>query len=447
MITCLILLLLFPQPTSSDSSRRNDHLLSIIQSYTTFEFLEQHISPSLEVSFEDHSKSTVNKCSQTKKSPTPTKTPPPTTSPPSSFISVEQNIDFLASTCREINLGWWQYRWCHAETVVQYHVERDGSTTASQSLGQFNALATQDYQEKQRQSQPQNGPSLVQIFDNGNECDDNEFRSTRVEFYCCTPSSIEKDKTNIAAITSINEPKICQYTLKICTIHACVDDQKPSSKISNVKSKSSSSTSTKGTSTNEQSIFSLLAPLEHSCFRLQDGWWMYELCLNVHVRQYHLQEASNTKNAKKEKTADGNTHEIVQVHMLGKAKDPKGKIGKTGKTGKKNANSKKNKKGTSSGEGVSDEMSGSFVREGDLMAFETIYTNGEKCAITGAARETAVRFVCVGLDVTTSRLIRVEETETCRYTAVFHTPYLCRHPRFSKAVERTVEVECVLSKV
>ena len=68
-----------------------------------------------------------------------------------------------------------------------------------------------------------------------------------------------------------------------------------------------------------------------------------------------------------------------------------------------------------------------IVKDGDLVAYQELYTDGELCKITGKNRESIIHFVCIGRDVTESKLMSVEETGTCQYKAVFHTPYLCQH--------------------
>jgi len=310
--------------------------------------------------------------------------------------------------------------------VTQFHAERDGKVITSQSLGKFNARATQEYndrvvQKKDTVQTTQPKPAYVQLFDRGQLCEDTgKGRQTRVEFHCCAVSSTKGSSRNDASVTFLEEPSTCSYTMKICTIYACKEGEEPQKKNKQQKGggKSSkngegstaegASASSSSSSPSSNSMTSLLAPLRQSCFRLQDGWWMYELCVESHLRQFHLQES-------KEK---GGKHELVQIHMLGKAETTVGTVF----------------------DGHDEQNM--FVREGDMVAFEHVYTSGDHCDLAGKKRQAAIRFVCAGSDLTTSKLMKVEETETCRYTAVFHTPYLCQHPSFSKEVERTVVMTC-----
>ena len=55
---------------------------------------------------------------------------------------VAVNLDFLASECAQKQLGWWTYRWCHLQSVRQFHVEKDGTLAAETSLGLFDETAS-----------------------------------------------------------------------------------------------------------------------------------------------------------------------------------------------------------------------------------------------------------------------------------------------------------------
>ena len=339
-------------------------------------------------------------------------------------LDISSRLDFLSATCREIKQGWWQYKWCHSEEVVQYHAQPDGTTSGSgstQSLGKFNALATQEYNEKLKETPTtikKESPMFVHIFDQGDVCSESGVgRSTQVEFWCCPIVGPIGKVDNLASAVSIVEPSTCIYTLKICTQYACSDDNvRGSARLSSSISSSTTPTLKDGKKQEGErvaSIKSLLKPLGQSCFRLQDGWWVYELCLGQQLRQFHL-----------EKNPNGGNHLQTQIHILGKQVMPMAN------------NAKGDKKYFVQAEGDISVMSGSTV------AYEHVYTSGDMCEISGQGRTAAIHYVCSDPSVLTSRLIKVMEVETCRYVAIFHTPYLCDHPAFSKEVEKVVEVSC-----
>ena len=454
---------------STSHQQRNKYLIEQIQLQSSFSFFESYFEPTGKdkankpIKLHDHQgrlhiceleKSNDSIKQETTSSPPPPSsppTPPPSVTTDSSTIStstststsnndIASKLDFLSSVCASFNSGWWQYKWCHFEEIEQYHAEKNGVITSSQSLGKYNALETQQLNNNKAvhpsssSTSTEEKPIYVHLFDGGDKCAGSEGssikRKTKVEFYCCGLSN--KVNKNSATITSIIEPAMCTYTFKICTKYVCsssnndigssfVGSSISGSSRSGRSNDKSSEIGDVGEGTSSRSIQSLLLPLKQSCFRLQDGWWMYELCLNSHLRQFHVQEVktSDRENGK------SSQHELVQIHILGKNNN--------GGAGNRVNNGRKGEDG--------DEHR-NIVKDGDLVAYQELYTDGELCKITGKNRESIIHFVCIGRDVTESKLMSVEETGTCQYKAVFHTPYLCQHRLFKNVESKSVILNC-----
>ena len=437
---------------------RNQHLLHQLRQATTFSILEKHVDAThydtnAPIPMYDH-EGTLHHCQVEQQQPLkdsdePAKAPPLAPSPisPVATSHKEDQLDFLSSFCATFNSGWWQYKWCHVGQITQFHAEKNGQITATQLLGTYNALETQHYllqhHKHKETKQPtstttgskEEQPVVVQLFDSGDSCPDTKAkhtqRTTRVEFFCCGLAPTQHKKkamtAHTATIASIAEPTTCMYVLKICTQYACgvndrvgtgvvgAGDADDGSDVGSGGSGGSGNSARRKNQRNNQSIQSLLAPLNKACFRLQDGWWVYELCLGSHLRQFHVQKASATEGT------TTTTHNIVQIHMLGKKNN--------------NANHRKEKR--------QDHLRHIHIaKEGELVAYEETYDDGELCAITGKHRHATIYFVCTDPEITTSKLLSVEETLTCQYKAVFHTPYLCQHRLFRSKIKRSVAMTC-----
>eukprot|EP00946_MAST-07B_sp_MAST-7B-sp1_P002392 g2392.t1 len=347
---------------------------------------------------------------------------------------VAVNLDFLASECAQKQLGWWTYRWCHLQSVRQFHVEKDGTLAAETSLGLFdetasNAVNLKKQRKRGKKRDKRSKGAVVDphthIFSNGDMCSEtSKPRKTEVRFKCCNPdkgasssssSSVSGGSVpNAVSIQSIQEPTTCSYLLTLCTPHACRAGER---KLSQKGSAGGSSGSNHISSSS--SIVSLLKRMKGSCFRLLDGWWTYEFCYGSHLRQMHIQIKDDDKTGNQ-------VQEVQSMYELGKW----------------------------SGVAISaDEEQEHVVHLPSLhtdpaagarkvVAFKEEYDGGGMCELTGKPRSTTVYFVCRGGSGLTSRILSVKEDSSCHYLIELHSAHLCVHPLFSEKADVSTTIKC-----
>jgi hypothetical protein len=147
-----------------------------------------------------------------------------------------------------------------------------------------------------------------------------------------------------------------------------------------------------------ETLPNVTALLEHlgqnSCLVKTVGWWTYEYCHNMFVRQYHMEAGKLIGETKYlgfyEKETEWNQEHVNRVkELLGAFK-------------------------------------GSSVL-GQTYAYHTVhFVNGTECDITGQPRSAKVEIFCTVEGVDT--LVEVKEDTTCNYTLRVQTPLLCQHP-------------------
>ena len=358
--------------------------------------------------------------SETGKKFKPTQSSDPSTSsqPKLSEDELGSRLDFLASECAEKRLGWWHYRWCHLQSVEQYHLEKDGTMAAKTSLGVFDEMASDGAQReksKEESIQKTRGSSTAKskrkkyehIFTKGDLCSETKtHRKTHVHFKCCPRAKTASSSS--PSILSIEEPSTCNYRLTICTLHVCEDGEMPGSTSSGIDRGISKS----------GSISSLLQPLKGSCFQYVDGWWTYEFCYGSYFRQMHVEV--------KEGSSGNKIQQVQSAYELGKW----------------------------GGETVAmEDESNHLVTLQSLStehvqttAFAEEYSDGAVCEVTGKPRSTTVHFVCRGGTATRSKILSVKEDASCHYLLELHTPHLCVHPLFFESVEESLTIQCVDEK-
>jgi hypothetical protein len=151
------------------------------------------------------------------------------------------------------------------------------------------------------------------------------------------------------------------------------------------------------------SLARLLAPLNNSCLEHVEGWWTYEVCLGMRVRQFHSEGGGRS----------------VQDSVIG----------------------------------VYDWAAGEQLARGlpeggeGAPAIVQRYTHGTPCGIRdGVPREAVVRFECTpgaagsgsgggegGIVAHTISLVSIREAPSCVYTLTFGTSLACGHPDVSPA--------------
>lgn len=153
----------------------------------------------------------------------------------------------------------------------------------------------------------------------------------------------------------------------------------------------------------------LLSGLNQSCIEHVDGWWTYELCLGIRLRQYH-----------------NDAGKAVQDSIIG----------------------------------VYDWRAGESVDTGKIGAPPALvqkYSGGSPCDVrSGLPRQASVRFECVAPEAAegggsgssgstasarysgshTLSLLSIKENPTCEYTISFGTALACQHPAVSPAASQ-----------
>ena len=191
--------------------------------------------------------------------------------------------DQLRETCLEHPAGWWTYRWCHGKDVRQFHKEKNKtvSPTDITSLGARAVAPAGAGAGAGEGGGAELKKSLgyhAQVFEGGKGCDETgKGRNTEVRFYCCDPN-----QKSLVSFQSIDEPKVCSYTLSLCSPLVC---HRFPAKVPRAHA--------------------LLAPLENVCTQRHEGWWSYEFCFKKHVRQFHVHTFKEAKTGKSQSIVQG----------------------------------------------------------------------------------------------------------------------------------------------
>ncbi|XP_076655957.1 endoplasmic reticulum lectin 1 isoform X1 [Halictus rubicundus] len=108
--------------------------------------------------------------------------------------------------------GWWKYEFCYGRSVIQYHVERDGSKTTV-NLGKFDKQKHLDWiaaHPHKKPKAPKLRKQLSHFYSDGTICDKTgNPRQTEVILKC--------DEGHTASLSSVSlfqhEPETCEYLL------------------------------------------------------------------------------------------------------------------------------------------------------------------------------------------------------------------------------------------
>nr|CCA17492.1 conserved hypothetical protein [Albugo laibachii Nc14] len=143
---------------------------------------------------------------------------------------------------------------------------------------------------------------------------------------------------------------------------------------------------------------------KHACVKRIDGWWSYEICLNVNIRQYHEQDGQITANF-----VLGNFDHSENENLL-----------KTGKA-----------------------MVFEHIDSTEHVmkpALVQIYNDGTTCegeSDDAKLRESKVYIFCERKNVDTIQILSIGETQTCQYSIKISTAAVCNHPHFIPSTAAT----------
>ncbi|KAK2575733.1 hypothetical protein KPH14_012121 [Odynerus spinipes] len=128
-------------------------------------------------------------------------------------ISSVQNF-FSGKNCLHGGNGWWKYEFCYGRSVVQYHIEKDGTKTIV-NLGRFDRqkhlewIAAHPYK---KPGPPEQRKQLSHFYSDGNICDKTgRLRQTEVKLKC-----VENHMDSSSSVSLfLLEPRTCKYVLRV----------------------------------------------------------------------------------------------------------------------------------------------------------------------------------------------------------------------------------------
>ncbi|XP_011300499.1 endoplasmic reticulum lectin 1 isoform X2 [Fopius arisanus] len=116
--------------------------------------------------------------------------------------------------CLQGGNGWWKYEFCYGKSVIQYHVDRDGSRTMV-DLGKFDKQKHLDWIEAHPQKRPKpmgQRKQLSHFYSDGSVCDKTgKLRQTEVRLKCVEGTSGSPSSVSLFLL----EPKTCEYILGV----------------------------------------------------------------------------------------------------------------------------------------------------------------------------------------------------------------------------------------
>jgi len=220
-------------------------------------------------------------------------------------------------------------------------------------------------------------------------------RSTRIIFHCAAEfrgASIEEvlkahNRPPRGFLASVEERDTCNYEAVFITALAC--QGRPVAE---------------ATASSTFSMASLLQQNHAKCVHRTEGWWHYEFCYGLHIRQYH---------------SEGDR--VVNEFFLGRGMQLNGKA-----------------------QAAPDEATsaGTISQDKEGRKYLSMrYINGSSCDLSHKPREAELRLVCVqGL---VSTILQIEEVSTCKYMVVVGVPELCKHPEFKVKKQVVRHISCL----
>ncbi|XP_024884104.1 endoplasmic reticulum lectin 1 isoform X2 [Temnothorax curvispinosus] len=139
-------------------------------------------------------------------------------------IQTDQNIspaevspvqNFLSGkNCLNGGNGWWKYEFCYGRSVVQYHIERDGTKTIV-NLGRFDKQKHLDWIAAHPHKKPKPlelRKHLSHFYSDGSSCDKTgTSRQTEVKLKCVENHTASPSSVSLFLL----EPKTCEYVLGV----------------------------------------------------------------------------------------------------------------------------------------------------------------------------------------------------------------------------------------
>lgn len=378
---------------------------------------------------------------------------------------IESRLAELKSICGQMHKGWWSYEWCFEQTISQFHIEYDQvqnliEVDSVTDLGKFKSrsvfLGPENMTPNEWAEDTPEIARVLDIHDGGAICQETgHSRKTNVHIQCCAEKIAKTGKgmlhreghqiaSTVAVLHDVFEDpaNVCTYNVTVCTPLLCGslddDNDNDSTAISSLTMASTESGLEPSSVIKEnESIREILdRVLSNLCVQSNvGGWWTYEFCHKLVIRQYH-EVAGVQRNSAGTKLAS----KVVEAeHILGKYD-------------------------AAIADAISDQeewklvvnvtTGGSTWGEGNGAYYEVEYTGGDVCdhsdvtdsaivagtasAGGGVERASTVRFFCgQAYDVS------VNEDSTCHYVVHIKVPPLCKHPLFRAPIVKKQVMKCL----
>ncbi|XP_018398368.1 PREDICTED: endoplasmic reticulum lectin 1 isoform X2 [Cyphomyrmex costatus] len=128
-------------------------------------------------------------------------------------ISPVQNF-LSGKNCLHGGNGWWKYEFCYGRSVVQYHIERDGTKTIV-NLGRFDKQKHLEWIAAHPYKKPKPlelRKHLSHFYSDGSSCDKTgTSRQTEVKLKCVENHTASPSSVSLFLL----EPKTCEYVLGV----------------------------------------------------------------------------------------------------------------------------------------------------------------------------------------------------------------------------------------
>ncbi|XP_031845560.1 endoplasmic reticulum lectin 1 isoform X2 [Nomia melanderi] len=123
--------------------------------------------------------------------------------------------NFLSGkNCLHGGNGWWKYEFCYGRSVVQYHIERDGTKTIV-NLGKFDKQKHLDWiasHPHKKPKPPELRKQLSHFYSDGTICDKTgNPRQTEVKLKCVKDHAASPSSVSLFLL----EPRTCEYVLGV----------------------------------------------------------------------------------------------------------------------------------------------------------------------------------------------------------------------------------------
>ncbi|XP_011866295.1 PREDICTED: endoplasmic reticulum lectin 1 isoform X2 [Vollenhovia emeryi] len=128
-------------------------------------------------------------------------------------VSPVQNF-LSGKNCLHGGNGWWKYEFCYGRSVVQYHIEKDGTKTIV-NLGRFDKQKHLDWIAAHPHKKPKPlelRKHLSHFYSDGSSCDKTgTSRQTEVKLKCVEDHTASPSSVSLFLL----EPKTCEYVLGV----------------------------------------------------------------------------------------------------------------------------------------------------------------------------------------------------------------------------------------